>query len=69
MRRLWVCGGMVLHTLPGSNSVNPITSWQLFTKVTLPFIQPVLYVPIVLTPELDGLTVRMPPEHRDMQGR
>jgi ferredoxin len=24
---------------------------------------------IVLTPELDGLTVRMPPEHRDMQGR
>ncbi|KRC82446.1 2Fe-2S iron-sulfur cluster-binding protein [Sphingomonas sp. Root241] len=24
---------------------------------------------IVLSPELDGLTVRMPPEHRDMQGR
>jgi ferredoxin len=24
---------------------------------------------IVLTPELDGLTVRIPPEHRDMQGR
>ena len=24
---------------------------------------------IVLTPELDGVTVRMPPEHRDMQGR
>ena len=24
---------------------------------------------IVLTPEIDGLTVRMPPEHRDMQGR
>ncbi len=24
---------------------------------------------IVLTPELDGLTVRMPPAHRDMQGR
>ncbi len=24
---------------------------------------------IVLTPELDGLTVRMPSEHRDMQGR
>lgn len=24
---------------------------------------------IVLTAELDGLTVRMPPEHRDMQGR
>lgn len=24
---------------------------------------------IVLTPDLDGLTVRMPPEHRDMQGR
>jgi ferredoxin-2, mitochondrial len=24
---------------------------------------------IVLTPALDGLTVRMPPEHRDMQGR
>lgn len=24
---------------------------------------------IELTPELDGLTVRMPPEHRDMQGR
>jgi ferredoxin len=24
---------------------------------------------IVLTRELDGLTVRMPPEHRDMQGR
>ncbi|WP_447723989.1 2Fe-2S iron-sulfur cluster-binding protein [Sphingomonas koreensis] len=24
---------------------------------------------IVLTPELDGLTVRLPSEHRDMQGR
>jgi ferredoxin len=24
---------------------------------------------IVLTASLDGLTVRMPPEHRDMQGR
>ena len=24
---------------------------------------------IVLTPDLDGLTVRMPSEHRDMQGR
>ena len=24
---------------------------------------------IVLTPALDGLTVRMPPSHRDMQGR
>ena len=24
---------------------------------------------IVLTPALDGLTVRIPPEHRDMQGR
>ncbi len=24
---------------------------------------------IVLTPMLDGLSVRMPPEHRDMQGR
>ncbi|WP_066794089.1 2Fe-2S iron-sulfur cluster-binding protein [Sphingomonas soli] len=24
---------------------------------------------IILTPELDGLTVRMPPGHRDMQGR
>ena len=24
---------------------------------------------IVLTPELDGLTVRIPAEHRDMQGR
>ncbi|MES2444731.1 MAG: 2Fe-2S iron-sulfur cluster-binding protein [Pseudomonadota bacterium] len=24
---------------------------------------------ILLVPELDGLTVRMPPEHRDMQGR
>jgi ferredoxin len=24
---------------------------------------------IVLSPELDGLTVHMPPEHRDMQGR
>ncbi|MET0245615.1 MAG: 2Fe-2S iron-sulfur cluster-binding protein [Sphingomonas sp.] len=24
---------------------------------------------IVLVPELDGMTVRMPPEHRDMQGR
>jgi ferredoxin len=24
---------------------------------------------IVLAPELDGLTVRIPPEHRDMQGR
>jgi ferredoxin len=24
---------------------------------------------IVLVPQLDGLTVRMPPEHRDMQGR
>ncbi|MET0309451.1 MAG: 2Fe-2S iron-sulfur cluster-binding protein [Sphingomonas sp.] len=24
---------------------------------------------ILLTPELDGLTVRMPPQHRDMQGR
>ena len=24
---------------------------------------------ITLVPELDGLTVRMPPEHRDMQGR
>ena len=24
---------------------------------------------IVLSPDLDGLTVRMPPEHRDMQGR
>lgn len=24
---------------------------------------------ILLTPDLDGLTVRMPPEHRDMQGR
>lgn len=24
---------------------------------------------IVLTSDLDGLTVRMPPEHRDMQGR
>ena len=24
---------------------------------------------IVLTPDLDGLTVRMPPEHRNMQGR
>jgi ferredoxin len=24
---------------------------------------------IVLTPALDGLTVRMPPAHRDMQGR
>jgi ferredoxin-2, mitochondrial len=24
---------------------------------------------IVLAPEFDGLTVRMPPEHRDMQGR
>lgn len=24
---------------------------------------------IVLTPDLDGLTVRMPPTHRDMQGR
>jgi len=24
---------------------------------------------IVLTRDLDGLTVRMPPEHRDMQGR
>lgn len=24
---------------------------------------------IVLAPDLDGLTVRMPPEHRDMQGR
>lgn len=24
---------------------------------------------IVLTPDLDGLTVRMPPQHRDMQGR
>ncbi|MBO9622690.1 MAG: 2Fe-2S iron-sulfur cluster binding domain-containing protein [Sphingomonas sp.] len=24
---------------------------------------------ILLTPELDGLTVRIPPEHRDMQGR
>ncbi len=24
---------------------------------------------IVLTPELEGLTVRMPREHRDMQGR
>ena len=24
---------------------------------------------ILLTPALDGLTVRMPPEHRDMQGR
>lgn len=24
---------------------------------------------IVLTPELDGLTVHMPSEHRDMQGR
>ena len=24
---------------------------------------------ILLTPDLDGLTVRMPPQHRDMQGR
>ncbi len=24
---------------------------------------------ILLVPELDGLTVHMPPEHRDMQGR
>ncbi|RYE02843.1 MAG: 2Fe-2S iron-sulfur cluster binding domain-containing protein [Sphingomonadales bacterium] len=24
---------------------------------------------IILTPDLDGLTVRMPPGHRDMQGR
>ena len=24
---------------------------------------------IVLAPELDGLTVRLPSEHRDMQGR
>lgn len=24
---------------------------------------------ILLTPAIDGLTVRMPPEHRDMQGR
>jgi ferredoxin-2, mitochondrial len=24
---------------------------------------------ILLTPDLDGLTVRMPPAHRDMQGR
>ncbi|MBX3565025.1 MAG: 2Fe-2S iron-sulfur cluster binding domain-containing protein [Sphingomonas sp.] len=24
---------------------------------------------IVLTPDLDGITVRMPPQHRDMQGR
>ena len=24
---------------------------------------------IVLTPDLDGITVRMPPGHRDMQGR
>jgi ferredoxin len=24
---------------------------------------------IVLTPELDGITIRMPPAHRDMQGR
>jgi len=24
---------------------------------------------ILLTPDLDGLTVRIPPEHRDMQGR
>lgn len=24
---------------------------------------------IILTPELDGLTIRMPPQHRDMQGR
>lgn len=24
---------------------------------------------ILLSPALDGLTVRMPPEHRDMQGR
>lgn len=24
---------------------------------------------ILLTADLDGLTVRMPPEHRDMQGR
>jgi ferredoxin-2, mitochondrial len=24
---------------------------------------------ILLTPDLDGLTVRMPPGHRDMQGR
>jgi ferredoxin len=24
---------------------------------------------IVLTPAIDGLTVRIPPEHRDMQGR
>lgn len=24
---------------------------------------------ILLTPDLDGITVRMPPQHRDMQGR
>jgi ferredoxin len=24
---------------------------------------------IVLTPDLDGISVRMPPQHRDMQGR